>query len=92
MSLSDALAQERRARLAAERLLDAKQAELFAANKTLSCHALALSDEIVEKREEVAVVRTEAEELRGHEQPGSLGSGAGESCHRDRAASAVGFG
>lgn len=65
MSLSDALAQERRARLAAERLLDTKQAELFAANKTLSCHALALSDEIVEKREEVAVVRTEAEELRG---------------------------
>ncbi len=65
MSLSDALAQERRARLAAERLLDAKQAELFAANKKLSYHALALSDEIVEKREEVAVVRTEAEELRG---------------------------
>ncbi len=65
MSLSDALAQERRARLAAERLLDAKQAELFAANKKLSCHALALSDEIVEKREEVAVVRTEADELRG---------------------------
>ncbi len=65
MSLSDTLAQERRARLAAERLLDVKQAELFAANKKLSSHALALSDEIVEKREEVAVVRTEAEELRG---------------------------
>lgn len=65
MSLTEALAQERRARLAAERLLDAKQAELFAANKKLSSHALALSDEIVEKREEVAIVRTEAEELRG---------------------------
>ncbi len=65
MSHSDMLAQERRARLAAERLLDAKQAELFAANRELSRHALALSDEIVEKREEVAVVRTEAEELRG---------------------------
>ena len=65
MNLSDTLAQERRARLAAERLLDVKQAELFAANKELSRHALALSDEIVEKRDEVAVVRTEAEELRG---------------------------
>ncbi len=65
MSHMESLSQERRARLAAERLLDARQAELFAANKELSRHALALSDEIVEKREEVAVVRTEADELRG---------------------------
>lgn len=65
MNLSETLAHERRARLAAERLLDVKQAELFAANKELSRHALALSDEIVEKREEVAVVRTEADHLRG---------------------------
>jgi len=57
MSHSDALAQERRARLAAERLLEVKQAELFAANKKLSAHARTLSDEIVEKREEVEEAR-----------------------------------
>ena len=65
MSLADALAQERRARLAAEGLLELKQNELFAANAKLSEHALSLSEEIVDKREEVAEVRTEAEELRG---------------------------
>ena len=64
MSLSEAFANERRARLAAERLLQKKQAELFSANKTLSEHALALSDQIVEKREEVEDVRHEAETLR----------------------------
>lgn len=65
MSLTDAFAQERRARLAAERLLEQKQTELFSANQKLSQHALSLSGEIVEKREEVQVVRIEAEELRG---------------------------
>ena len=65
MNHSDVLAQERRARLAAEGLLELKQNELFAANSKLSEHALALSEEIVDKREEVAIVRTEAEELRG---------------------------
>jgi len=53
----DALAQERRARLAAERMLDLKQNELFAANAELSKHALSLTDQIIEKREEVAEVR-----------------------------------
>lgn len=61
----DALAAERRARMAAERLLEQKQKELFAANAELSKHALALTDEIVEKREEVEVVRGVADELRG---------------------------
>ena len=65
MSIADALAQERRARLAAKGLLELKQSELFAANAKLSDHALSLSEEIVDKREEVAEVRTEAEELRG---------------------------
>ena len=57
MELADALAQERRARLAAEQLLDQKQAELSVANRQLSKHARALSVEIIEKREEVAEVR-----------------------------------
>ncbi len=68
MSLADALAQERRARLAAERLLELKQKELFAANEQLSRHALKLSDEIVEQREEVETVRHVAEELRDEKQ------------------------
>lgn len=65
MSLADVVAQERRARLAAEGLLELKQKELFAANAKLSDHAISLSEEIVDKREEVAEVRTEAAELRG---------------------------
>ncbi len=59
MSLANKLAEERRARLAAERLLELKQAELFAANRKLGNHARALSDEIVETRAEVATVRDE---------------------------------
>ncbi|MFT6168778.1 MAG: signal transduction histidine kinase/CheY-like chemotaxis protein [Celeribacter sp.] len=55
----DTLAQERRARLAAERLLELKQAELFNANKKLSHHARTLSDEIIVTREETAVLKTE---------------------------------
>ncbi len=56
VNLADQLARERRARLAAERLLDLKQKELIAANEQLSRHALVLSGEIVEKREEVESV------------------------------------
>ncbi len=48
----DALARERRARMAAEHLLALKQSELSDANRKLSLHARSLSDEIVEKREE----------------------------------------
>lgn len=59
MSLANKLAEERRARLAAERLLELKQAELFAANRKLGKHARALSEEIVETRAEVANVRDE---------------------------------
>ncbi|WP_158965168.1 response regulator [Chachezhania sediminis] len=59
MTLADKLAEERRARLAAERLLELKQTELRAANEKLSKHALNLSRRIDETRAEVAHVRDE---------------------------------
>ena len=59
MSLANKLAEERRARLAAERLLEQKQAELQAANRKLGKHAERLSDQIVETRAEVETVRDE---------------------------------
>jgi len=58
MDLTEILAQERRARLAAERMLEVKQAELHCANRKLSEHARRLSDQVIVKREE-------AEELKG---------------------------
>lgn len=58
MTLEHKLAEERRARLAAERLLDQKSRELFEANHKLSAHARHLSDEIVETKQH-------AEDLRG---------------------------
>lgn len=64
VSLANKLAEERRGRLAAERLLELKQAELFAANRKLGKHAQALSEEIVETRAEVATVRTENERVK----------------------------
>jgi signal transduction histidine kinase/CheY-like chemotaxis protein len=64
MALMDTLAQERRARLAAERLLELKQAELFAANRKLGKHAQQLSHEIVETRAEVATVRSENQRVK----------------------------
>lgn len=59
MTLANILAEERRRRLAAERLLEVKQAELFAANRKLGQHARNLTDQIVETRAEVATVRDE---------------------------------
>jgi hypothetical protein len=59
------LAQERRARLAAERLLDQKSRELHNANRKLSAHARLLSDEIIVKREEARSFQSEAENLKG---------------------------
>ena len=59
MELANKLAQERRARLAAERLLEQKQAELHAANRKLGKHARALSDEIVVTRAKVQTVEDE---------------------------------
>ena len=59
MSASDLLIQERRKRLAAERQLEQKQAELFAANRKLGLHAQELTNEIVETRAVVAEIRGE---------------------------------
>lgn len=58
MDMERILAEERRARLAAERLLDQKSRELIEANRQLAHHSRSLSEEIVETREE-------AEHLRG---------------------------
>ncbi|WP_380055295.1 ATP-binding protein [Falsihalocynthiibacter sp. SS001] len=63
MNIANKLAQERRARLAAERLLEQKQSELFRANSRLGDHARTLSDQIVEKRKEVKDVRKAAATL-----------------------------
>ncbi len=65
MDIAEKLAQERRARLAAERLLEKKQTELFQANAQLGQHARNLSNQIVEKREEVKTVRSHAQVLQG---------------------------
>lgn len=62
MDLAETLAKERRARLAAERLLELKQAELFEANRKLGKHALKLSHEIKETR--VLVEETKSENMR----------------------------
>ncbi|WP_439103347.1 ATP-binding protein [Celeribacter marinus] len=59
MDYPDMVVQERRARLAAERLLELKQAELYDANRKLSKHALSLSGEIIEKREEAEFLKVE---------------------------------
>lgn len=64
-SLHEMLAAERRARLAAERMLERKQAELFRANKRLSEHARLLSNEVIEKRHELRTFRNQAETLKG---------------------------
>ncbi|MDN5787133.1 response regulator [Pseudorhodobacter sp.] len=65
MDMMDRLAKERRARLAAERLLEQKQRELFAANEKLALHARALSDQIVEQRHVTKAAVTEAQLLKG---------------------------
>lgn len=64
MSLAEKLAQERRARLAAERLLQQKQAALSAANRKLGRHAIALTRQIDETQAEVATVRDENERVK----------------------------
>ena len=64
MDPNDLLAKERRARMAAERLLELKQAELASANRKLSLHALSLSDEIVEKREESEALKEETAQVK----------------------------
>ena len=65
MTLAEKLAKERRARLAAERMLEHKQRELFAANEKLALHARSLSNQIVEQRQVVRSALSEAEALKG---------------------------
>ena len=65
MDIAERLSRERRQRLAAERLLEQKSRELFAANERLSLHARSLSDQIVEQRHAVQTALTEAEALKG---------------------------
>ncbi len=64
MSLADKLTQERRGRLAAERMLELKQAELFAANRKLGQHAQRLTDEITETRAENETIRGENQRVK----------------------------
>ncbi|MEJ2028928.1 MAG: ATP-binding protein, partial [Maritimibacter sp.] len=59
MTAEHLLTQERRARMAAERLLAQKEKELSQANRQLSSHAIALSEDLVETREKVEVAAVE---------------------------------
>ena len=65
MELAERLARERRARLAAERMLEWKSRELAAANEKLALQARALSEQVVEERQSARATRTEAERLKG---------------------------
>jgi signal transduction histidine kinase/DNA-binding response OmpR family regulator len=65
MDFAERLAKERRARLQAERLLEQKSRELYAANERLALHARSLSDQIVKQRYAVQSAITEAETLKG---------------------------
>lgn len=65
MDMTDRLAKERRARLAAERLLEQKSRELFAANVKLAAHARTLSDQIVVQRNVAQEAQSEAQALKG---------------------------
>ena len=64
-TISEKLVRERRARLAAERLLDQKKTELLAAHQKLSQHALSLSEQVVAQRGVLVRAETEAADLRG---------------------------
>ena len=60
LKFDDRLAQERRTRLQAERLLAQKSEELYAANRKLAEHADSLSDQVIEQREQNAVLLGQA--------------------------------
>jgi len=64
MDLASLLANERRARLAAERLLDMRQRELKAANRKLAEHARSLTQQVMAKREEMQTIQSQTESLR----------------------------
>ena len=64
MSLAEKLTTERRSRLAAERMLELKKAELFAAHRKLGQHAQQLTEEIVETRAVVETIRGENQRVK----------------------------
>ncbi len=68
MDLAERLAAERRARLAAERLMEQMKAELYEANETLSLHARSLSTKVATSEKEIVAVRSEAAELQAQYQ------------------------
>ena len=57
IDINDRMAQERRARLQAEQLLALRSEELYSANRKLAEHATALSTQVIEQREENAVLK-----------------------------------
>jgi signal transduction histidine kinase/DNA-binding response OmpR family regulator len=67
MDFTERLAKERRARLAAERMLEQKSRELLVANEKLALHARAMSARMVEQRTVAASARSEAETLKGQQ-------------------------
>ena len=68
MTPAERLAQERRARMAAERHLEWKSRELAAANEKLALQARALSEQVVEERQSARAARSEADRLKGQNQ------------------------
>ena len=66
MEIADQLEGERRARLAAERLLEQKQSELAKANASIAAHARFLSNEVIEKREEAEVLKDQNQQTLTH--------------------------
>ncbi|MBS0573318.1 MAG: response regulator [Proteobacteria bacterium] len=65
MNIADKLVRERRARLAAERLLEQKSRELVAANGRLAEHARSLSDLVDGQRQDLHAARSRAAALQG---------------------------
>ena len=65
MTPAERLAQERRARMAAERHLEWKSRELAAANEKLALQARALSEQVVEERQSARAALSEAARLKG---------------------------
>ncbi len=68
MDIADRLSNERRARLAAERMLQMKSRELFAVNEKLALHARNLFDQVVEQREVTRSALSETEVLKGQKE------------------------
>ena len=64
MSYHESLTVERRARLAAERIFERRQAELAEANQKIAAHARFLTDQFTVKRQEAEALRQESRIVR----------------------------